>query len=149
MLRFSLQILCETCFARINSSSRDARRNVQRSSRSVRCFRPTSPKTGMSQQILLKLPYIKLREIPFSGSRVVSWVQTDRWTDRMILTGAPRVKNAHTCVTHAIYSLSFWWVTILKWGRDNSVSIATKLGAGRPRGRGSIPGRSKRFFYSP
>jgi hypothetical protein len=56
----------------MNSYSRGTRRKAQRSSRSVRCFCPISTKTGMSQQVLLKLPYIKLREIPFSGSRVVS-----------------------------------------------------------------------------
>jgi hypothetical protein len=56
----------------MNTYSRDARRKAQRSSRSVRCFCPISTKTGMRQQTLLKLPYIKFREIPFSGPRVVS-----------------------------------------------------------------------------
>jgi hypothetical protein len=35
------------------------------------------------------------------------------------------------------------------WNQYSSVSIVTSLRAGLPRNRGSIPGRSKRFFSSP
>ena len=38
---------------------------------------------------------------------------------------------------------------LLLFGLDSSVDIATRLGAGRPRNRGLIPGGSKRFFFCP
>lgn len=68
---FFLQILCKICFSRMNGYSRDAQRKAKRSSHSGCCFCSISTKTRMSQQILLKPLYIKLCEIPFSGSRVV------------------------------------------------------------------------------
>ena len=38
---------------------------------------------------------------------------------------------------------------IVDRSRDSSVDIATRLRAGRPRNRGSIPGKGKRFTSSP
>jgi hypothetical protein len=60
------------------------------------------------------------------------------------------LKVGHDCfLPDSFQSVVSWSPCNLSWILDGPISIAFRLGAGRPRTPGSIPGRGNRIIFSP